>query len=120
MSCPSPTPVSGTGRATAISEGPAAAQSAAIAATSGAAVTDALDNTNCPGDCRFKNPQNIKCSVTASGYHTTLFTFAANFFTAGMTKWFGDGWIYEGWANFTWSATAECAESREQVLITPP
>ncbi len=120
MPCPPPTPISGSGRATAIGEGAAAAQSAAVAAASGAAVTAALDHTNCPEDCRFRNPQNIKCTVTAAGYGTTFLTLAANIFTLGATKWFGKGFICEGWADFNWSATAQCAPSREQVLITAP
>jgi hypothetical protein len=120
MPCPPPAPIQGSDKVTAIGYGPANAIAAAKGAVSSKAVSDALDKTVCPESCRFKNPQSIAYTITNSGSSLTLFTFAANVLTVGMTWIFGEGLIQEGWAEFSWTATAVCEESQERVRISNP
>jgi hypothetical protein len=113
MPCPPDTPINGHSKISTYAQGRKAAEAQAVAAVQGAATAEAFANTNCPADCRFPSPYNIRYKITKVD---SSFSFL-NIVTLGLFAVFG-GAIYEGVAEFDWWATARCVDRVQSVLFT--
>ena len=111
MPCPPDTPITGNSSVSAYGFGAAAAIKAAKEAVPAAAEAEAQKACNCPPSCPFALPYGVNSTVTGtSSSYVSGFSLVVDVFTLGLSWLAGGGFYCRAWAEFSWSATAHCAE----------
>lgn len=109
--CPPDTPITGNSSVSAYGFGAAEAIKAAKAAVPSAAEDEARNACNCPPSCPVAAPYGVNSTVTGtSSSYVSGFSLIVDVFTLGLGALFGDGFYCRAWADFSWTATAHCAE----------